>query len=237
MLNIVDHPDIIKIFKYCGFDYFIVDCEHGAFEYTQISTLIGLAKEMGIASIVRIPLTSRESILRYMEMGADGLMLPNTNTAELARELVLHAKYSPLGDRGISMMRGHNRYIPVASPLEYMKKANEETLLIVQIETVTGLKNVDEIAAVDGIDVALIGPNDLCHSLGIAGQQNNPLYIESVEKVIAAFKKQGKQAGTHGMTTDALKFWTDKGMTFILYSNEVSMLMKEAKSAVDALRN
>lgn len=236
MINIVDHPDFVKIFKTCGFDYFIIDCEHGYMEYSKAAAMIALAKEMNIAALVRIPQASRECIMRFMEMGADGLMLPNTDTAEQARQMVSYAKYAPLGNRGISMMRGHNGYIPVASPIEYMKKANEETLLIAQIESAQSIQNIEEILSVDGIDIAFMGPNDLCHNLGIFGQQDNPLYIESLDKVIAASKKAGKYCGTHGMNASALKKWIAKGMTFNLYSNEVSMLMNDAQAAIRTLK-
>ncbi|MGE4352491.1 MAG: HpcH/HpaI aldolase/citrate lyase family protein [Oscillospiraceae bacterium] len=236
MINIVDHPDIVKIFKSCGFDYFIVDCEHGCMSYDKVSALVGLAKEMDIAALVRIPKADRESILRYMEMGADGLMLPNTDTADQARELVRYAKYAPIGERGISMMRGHNRYIPVESPVDYMREANENTILIVQIESSVSISNIEEILSVEGIDIAFMGPSDLCQSLGILGHLDSPIYVEAVEKVIAASQKLGKACGTQGMNPEALQIWVDKGMRFNLYSNEVSMLMREGKTAMKILK-
>ena len=236
MINIFDHIDIVKIFKSCGFDYFIIDNEHGDVDSRSIAGMIALAREMDIASFVRIPNESREHIMHYMEMGANGLMLPNTDTAEQARELVKYAKYQPLGERGISMMRGHNRYLQVDDPIEYMEEANNGTILIVQIESTLSVENIDEIISVDGIDVAFIGPNDLCNSLGILGDQTNELYINAVDKVIESVQKHGKHSGIQGMNPEALESWMNKGMTFNLYSNEVNMIMNNAKNAIQTIK-
>jgi len=236
MTNILAHPDLPKIFKTCGFDFFIVDCEHGCFEYSQVAAMIAVAKEIGIGALVRVPGALREPILRFMEMGADGLMLPNTDTSELARKLVECAKYAPLGKRGMSMMRGHNRYIPVTDPVAYMKQANADTVLIAQIETAQGVGNIDEILSVEGIDVAFMGPNDLCCDLGVVGNQKAPVFIESVEKVIDAAKRHGKYSGTHCMNQATYDLWHGKGMNFNLYSNEVTMIMNDAARALKGMR-
>lgn len=236
MTNILAHPDLPKIFKTCGFDFFIVDCEHGCFEYNQVAAMIAVAKEIGIGALVRVPGAQREPVLRFMEMGADGLMLPSTDTPEQARRLVEYAKYSPMGKRGMSMMRGHNRYIPVADPIAYMKQANEDTILIAQIESAEGVANIDDILSVEGIDVAFMGPNDLCCDLGVTGNQKAPIFIESVEKVIDSAKRHGKYSGTHCMNQATYDLWHGKGMCFNLYSNEVSMIMNDAGRALKAMR-
>ncbi len=235
MLNIVDHIDMVKIMKVCGFDWIIVDNEHGCMAYDKVAAMCALAKEMDMGCLVRIPECSRESILRYLEMGADGLMMPNCNTAQQARQLVEYAKYTPVGNRGVSMMRGHTCYLPVPSAADYMKKANEETLLIIQVESPEGVKNIDEIMAVEGIDVAFVGPNDLCVSMGIPGQFSNPQYLQAVDRVIAACKAAGKFSGIQTMTVDTLIPWIQKGMTCNLYSNEVRLMMDSAQAAIKEL--
>ena len=130
MVNIMSHPDIPRILQSCGFDFFIIDCEHGSFDYSQVASMVAVAKAIDLPVLVRIPGALREPVLRLMEMGADGLMLPSTDTPELARKLVEYAKYAPMGKRGMSMMRAHNRYIPVPDPVAYMKQANEDTILV-----------------------------------------------------------------------------------------------------------
>lgn len=236
MTNILSHPDLPKIFQASGLDFFIVDCEHGCYEYGDVAAMISVAKEVGIAAIVRVPGPLREPVLRFMEMGADGLMLPNTDTAADARKLIEYAKYSPMGRRGMSMMRGHNRYIKVDDPVAYMDRANRDTLMIAQIESPESVENIDEILAVDGIDIAFMGPNDLCNNLGVTGNQQSPIFLECVDKVIRACQRAHKHSGTHGMNTDILKHWEAEGMRFNLYSNEVSMLMNEITGAVARMK-
>ena len=236
MVNIMSHPDIPRILQSCGFDFFIIDCEHGSFDYSQVASMVAVAKAVDLPVLVRIPGALREPVLRLMEMGADGLMLPSTDTPELARKLVEYAKYAPMGKRGMSMMRAHNRYIPVPDPVAYMKQANEDTILIAQIESAEGVGNIDEILSIDGIDVAFMGPNDLCCDLGVTGNQKAPEYLECVDKVIAAAKRHGKYCGNHCMTPAAYEQWHGKGMNFNLYSNEVNMIMGEAKRALTAMR-
>ena len=235
IINVVDTLDIIKIFKGAGFDYVMVDNEHGSIEYSKIAQMILLGNEIDLGIIIRIPHAGRRDILRYCDMGADGLMLPNCHNASIAKEMITHAKYTPQGNRGISMMRGHNRYIKVNNPLEYMKEQNERTLMFVQIESREGVKNVDAIMAVDGVDVAFIGPNDLSLDLGVMGQLDSPIYKEALAKVVKSAEKHGKFSGILTMTPEAMKPYIDMGMRANLYSNEVSFLMASA-AAVKEIR-
>jgi 2-dehydro-3-deoxyglucarate aldolase/4-hydroxy-2-oxoheptanedioate aldolase len=234
MINVIDTLDIASIFKACSFDYIIIDNEHGAMEYSKVAAMISLCNEMDLGVIIRIPETRREFIQKYLDMGADGIMIPNCDTADEARLLVKYAKYSPEGQRGVSLMRGHNRYYQVKSPLDFMKEQNDRTILIVQIESPSGVENIDEILSVEGVDVALVGPNDLSASLGIMGEVDNPVYIEAVEKVISSAKEHSKFGGIQGLTPLSLKEWINKGMQVILYSNEVQMLLA-SKSAVKTI--
>lgn len=236
MLNVVDNPDIVKILKVCGFDYFILDNEHGSIDYSKAAGLFGMAKAIGISGLVRIPEVKREVVLKYMEMGADGILLPNTETVEQAQALVDYSKYYPLGNRGVSLLRPHAGYENIDNAVEYMKKSNEETILMIQIESPIGVKNVGQILDVEGIDAAFIGPNDLSQNLGIMGQTNNPMFIEAVDKVISAAKERNKFSGIHLMKTEALENWIDKGMTLNLWANEIVMMMNAAKEGIAQIK-
>ena len=130
-------PDIGKILKSCGFDFFIIDCEHGSFTTREAANIIAVARGAEIPALVRIPEMRREHALKFMEMGASGLLLPNTETAEQARMLVDCAKYAPLGHRGVSLSRPHTDFCKV-SGAQYMPRANDETLLMCQIESRRG---------------------------------------------------------------------------------------------------
>jgi 2-keto-3-deoxy-L-rhamnonate aldolase RhmA len=236
MINLFDNPDIVKILKVCGFDYFIVDCEHGSIDYSSVAGLFGMARAIGMPGLIRIPEVKREVVLKYMEAGAAGILLPNTETVEQAKALVEYSKYAPMGDRGVSLLRPHSDYENVPNAVDYMKKTNEETILMVQIESLKGVENIDNLLDVEGIDAAFIGPNDLSQSMGIMGQTNHPMFIEAIEKVIRSAKERNKFSGIHMMATEPLKKWIDKGMTLNLWSNEIVMMMNSAKVGLEQLR-
>ena len=236
MVTVFDNPDIVKMLKVVGFDFFIVDCEHGSFDYSKVAALLGMARAVDLPGLVRIPEVKREVVLKYMDAGAMGLLLPSCNTVEQARKLVEYAKYAPLGDRGVSLNRGHTEYKTIPSATEYMKKANEETILMIQVESPTSVSNIEDILAVDGVDVAFVGPNDLSQSMGIMGQTTHPDFIAALEKVIRAAKDRNKFAGIHLMVVEPLKGWMEKGMTFNLWANDVVMMMNCAKEGLKQLK-
>ncbi len=236
MVTVFDNPAIAKILAVCGFDFFIVDCEHGSFDYSAVAGILVAAKGGSISAIVRVPEARREVVLKYMEMGATGILLPNTETIEQAKSLVEYAKYYPLGNRGVSLVRAHTGFKKPDNALDYMAKANEESILIIQIESPKGVENIAQLLGVEGIDASIIGPNDLSQSMGIMGQTDDPKFIKAVEKVIAAAKKENKFSGIHLMSVAALKPWINKGMTLNLWSNDVNMLMSSAVEALNELR-
>jgi len=235
MINCIDTLDIVSIFRSCGSDYVLIDNEHGCWTTPKISDMIQLCNEMGMGCIVRIPEPSRPYIQKYLDAGADGIMVPNCHNADIARAVVRDAMYEPKGTRGVSMMRAHNRYFPVKDPEARKRQMNDDTIIIVQIESPEGLENVDEIMAVDGVDIALIGPNDLSSSLGIMGQYDHPLFTGAVEKVISTAKKYGKWASIQAMNETSMKRYLDDGFQFMLYMNEVTLLLK-FKEGVEAFR-
>jgi 2-keto-3-deoxy-L-rhamnonate aldolase RhmA len=239
MVTIFDNPDIVKMLKVSGFDYFIVDCEHGSMDYSKVAGLFGMARAIGLPGLVRIPEVKREVVLKYMEAGAAGILLPNTETVEQAKALVDYSKYAPMGNRGVSLLRAHSDYEKVDSAVEFMKRSNEETILMVQIESPIGVENIGDLLDIEGIDAAFIGPNDLSQSMGIMGQLEHPMFVGALEKVISAAKERNKFAGIHIMygKTALLPKWIDKGMTLNLWTNDVEMLMNSGKEGLDKLRN
>ncbi len=237
MICLFDKPDIIQILQVSGFDFVIIDCEHGGMDYSAISGMLGMGKAIGFPVLVRIPGPNREAILRYMEMGAAGFLLPNCHTADIARELVEHALYAPAGNRGVSMLRAHAGFKKPASVTEYMKQANEDTLLICQIESREAVANLDAILDVPGVDAVFVGPNDLSQSYDLMGQFDHPTVVEAIDKVAAAGKRHGKYSGIHIVgSTDGLKKWMDKGMTLNLWSNELTMIMNNATQGLSQLK-
>jgi 2-dehydro-3-deoxyglucarate aldolase/4-hydroxy-2-oxoheptanedioate aldolase len=236
MITVFDNPEIVKIVKVCGFDFFVIDCEHGGFDYSAVANMLALSREAGIPGIIRIPEVKREVVLKYMEMGSGGLLLPNTDTAEQAKLLVDYAKYYPMGNRGVSLLRPHTGFEPVGSAVQYMQALNAETVLMAQIESPTAVENVEAILAVDGIDAVFVGPNDLSQSMGIMGQTDHPDFIAAVDHVIEAAREKGKYSGIHLMSSSALKPWIDKGMSLNLWGNEIVFMMNSAKPGVTEIK-
>ena len=236
MVTVFDSPAIAKILGVCGFDFFVVDSEHGSFDYSAVAGMLAVAREVGISAIIRVPEVRRETVLKYMEMGATGILLPNTETVEQAKALVEYAKYYPLGNRGVSLLRAHTGFKKPDNALDYMREANRETILVLQIESPKGVENIAPLLEVEGIDAAFVGPNDLSQSMGIMGQTDNPAFVEAVDKVIAAAKNRNKFSGIHLMSVAALEPWIKKGMTLNLWSNDINMLMNSAVEALNKLK-
>ena len=139
--------DIARLLQRAGFDFFIMDCEHGSFTTREVANVVAVARGIGMPALVRIPEMRREHALKFMELGASGLLLPNVESAEQARMLVDCTKYAPLGHRGVSLSRPHTDFRKVTGA-EYMPAANEETILLCQIESRAGVQHIDEILSV-----------------------------------------------------------------------------------------
>jgi len=237
MVTMVDHADIAKVMKACGFDYMVIDNEHGTFDYSVAARICSVARAIDMPAIIRIPEARREIVLKYMDMGADGIMLPNCESAETAKLLVELAKYAPAGNRGVSMLRGHTGYMTPASVTEYMQAANEQTLIMCQIESPSGVDNAGAILDVEGVDACFIGPNDLSQSYGLMGQFTHPTVTGAIEKVIEAARARGKFSGIHlSGSPDTLKPWMEKGMTLNLWSNDIALMMGSAREGLAKLR-
>src|SRR4030043_1833188 len=131
------------------------------------------------------------------------------------------SKYTPLGHRGFGTQTGQTDYKPVKA-IEFMKESNEHTLIIAQIETQEAVEKIDAILSVEGIDVGLIGPNDLSISLGIPDQMNSEILLKAIDRVVEAAKKKKKATGIHIGNIEAIKKWRSKGMTVLAYSTDVS---------------
>jgi 2-keto-3-deoxy-L-rhamnonate aldolase RhmA len=224
-LSEVAAPNLLRLMQAAGLDYVIIDCEHGSFDYSQVAALAAVANGIHFPVIVRIPSASRECIQKYLDAGADGLLLPMTERAEQAAQLVLYGRYAPEGKRGISTMRPHSNYNP--GPLtEYTKKANERIMLFVQIETRKGVEKINEILKVPGLDGAWIGPNDLACDLGGTGDFSVPGLEESIEQVIAAAKIRGLPCGIISSKADMIHKCRKKGMTMFSCDSEIGLLKK-----------
>jgi len=231
MLSEVSTPNVVRILHACGFEFLLVDCEHGYFDLSQTAAIVSVCGCLGMPVIIRIPEAGRELVTKYMDMGATGLLLSMTSTPEQAKQLVKYAKYAPLGQRGISVQRAHTGYNP--PPLsQYIKEANDRTVLFVQIETREGIKNIEDILSIDGIDGAMIGPNDMAGDFGCPGQIENPEVEDGISKVLSTALHLHKPCGIISSNIQLLNKWHSRGMTILSCNSEVGMMLKAGKEIV-----
>ena len=178
--------------------------------------------------IVRLPNNDRKDIIKLMDMGADGVLLPMTNTAEDIKKVVEYAKYQPIGMRGISTMRAHTFYNP--PPInEYLTQANARTKVFAQAETVEGVANIQEILSVEGVEGVFIGPNDMSADYGCLGNNNAPEILSAIEKIGEACKDTGKIGGIITGNRTYLSKAKQSGLQYFCKGSELNAIAEYCK--------
>jgi 4-hydroxy-2-oxoheptanedioate aldolase len=190
---------IAQIAKTAGFDMFYIDIEHSSFSLDITGQICLAALSAGITPMVRVPSNTSEYISRVLDGGALGVIAPHIGSAEEARAVVKAAKFSPLGERGAAGVLPHLQYRSFPIP-EANAAINDATMVIVQFESADAVNKANEIAAVEGVDMVLIGVNDMLASLGLAGQYEHPKVRDAYERTIAACRKHGKHVGVGGLS-------------------------------------
>lgn len=214
-------PVATEIAAEAGFDWLLVDLEHGAgSESTLVAQLQALGK--GPAPLVRVESGARLRIGRALDAGATGIMVPRVGTPAEAAEVARYLRYPPQGVRGVALGTRAAGFGRVA--LADISRLNEDILGIVQIETREAVEHVDAIAAVDGVDILFIGPADLSLALGIPGQLDHPDFHSAVDRVMAAGDRHGKAIGTLLPNAQAVEPAVRRGMTFIGIASEATVL-------------
>ena len=235
MVTTFASADMAKLLQRYGFDFFIIDCEHGSFTTREAADMIAVARAIGMPAMVRIPEMRREHALKFTEMGANGLLLPNTESAAQAQMLVDCTKYAPMGHRGVSLSRPHTDFAKVDGRA-YMARANEENILLFQIESRTGVEHIDEIMAVDGVDAALLGPNDLTQDYGKLDRFDDPEIVDAIGRVVASAKAHGKFSGAHFGSSAPLLPWISRGMQLNMWCSDIGLMSLGAAAGMPALR-
>jgi 2-keto-3-deoxy-L-rhamnonate aldolase RhmA len=235
MIRQARDPGAPSIYGAAGYDFLFIDMEHGNYSMETVADLIRGAKSAGIAPIIRVPHLETHFIARVLDAGAEGIMVPMTSTREQAEAIVRYSKYTPIGQRGFGTQTGQTDYKPLKA-VEFMKEANENTVVIAQIETREAIENSDAILSVEGIDVGLIGPNDLSISLGIPDQMGSEELVKAIDEVVETAKKRKRATGIHIGNIEAIKTWRAKGMTMLAYSTDIAFQYGASKSALEELK-
>ncbi|MDR3563167.1 MAG: aldolase/citrate lyase family protein [Negativicutes bacterium] len=228
------YPAFVEICGLAGFDFVFLDAEHGPLSPRDCEELVRAAEVRGIVPLLRVPNAEGDTILRFMDTGLMGVILPGVSTREEAQKAVRAVKYYPEGNRGLNAIRASD--YGMTSPLsEYVVEANRETVILAIIETSAGIENLTDILAVDGIDGVILGTGDLSQSLGVPGQGKHPkvqaAYQEFVQKGLAT----GKPIGTVVRPGESAKKYLEDGLT-ILLTSAFSLFGKEAKRFVNEFK-
>jgi 2-dehydro-3-deoxyglucarate aldolase/4-hydroxy-2-oxoheptanedioate aldolase len=226
---------IARIAANAGAEFALFDTEHTGWDADTIRMLMATARAADIVPLVRVPATQYHLIARPLDLGAMGLMIPMTESAEQARLFVRSAKYPPDGGRGAAFGVAHDDYEGGDIPRK-MKSANAQTLLICLVETVAGVENADAITAVDGVDVVWIGHYDLTNSMGIPGEFGHPRFREAVERVLAACARHGKAPGFMAADVDTGRRLIAEGFRCIAYSGDLWIYAQALRTGVASLR-
>jgi 4-hydroxy-2-oxoheptanedioate aldolase len=228
-------PAVVEIMGFAGFDFVIIDAEHGPISMQSAQNMIRAAETANVTPIIRVANNDESLILRALDIGAQGIEIPQINCKSDALRAVKSVKYSPQGERGVC------RYVRAANyssmdKFKYFKSANEETMIIAHIEGVEGINNLDEILSVPGIDVIFIGPYDLSQSLGIPGQVNNSLVVKKMKEVVLKCKQNKIAVGTFADDVETAKSWISLGVQYMSFSVDVGILYEISKTIVNKLK-
>jgi 2-dehydro-3-deoxyglucarate aldolase/4-hydroxy-2-oxoheptanedioate aldolase len=217
-----------------GLDWLLLDLEHGAGGEEQVRDVVPAAGSYGVPTVVRVESAERIRMGRVLDLGAAGVMLPRMDTVEQVTEAIRHLRYPPAGDRGVAT---YNRACRFGLDPAALDRANDEVLVVVQIESRAAVDAVDEIAAVDGVDVLFIGPRDLSHDLGVPGDVNAPVFAEAADKVVAAAKRHGKAAGLLVNDGAAAAARLAQGFSFVGIGSDSTLLASAVRSALQQARS
>jgi 2-keto-3-deoxy-L-rhamnonate aldolase RhmA len=228
-------PEFATLLHAAGLDFFFVDMEHSPTTYTEVQGLCRAGRAAGILPMARVPQNESFLITRALDVGAMGLVVPRVHSPGEARSAVSYMKYMPVGRRGFGMRSIITDY-QWTNARDEMNSANQETLVVLQIESKEGLESVEEIATISGVDALMIGPYDLSISMGIAEEFRNPVFWKAVDRIIQACEKSGIAAGVQFGNMESLRECQRRGVRFLLYSNDVTVLLDGYKQAVALLK-
>jgi 4-hydroxy-2-oxoheptanedioate aldolase len=225
-VRLVRNVEIARIARTAGFDTLYVDLEHSSFSLDTCGQICMAALEAGIAPFVRVPANTPEYISRVLAGGALGVIAPHIRSADEAKAVVRAAKFAPLGERSNAggLPHLHFRAFPVA---EAYAALNDATMVVVQFESAAALAQAEEIVAVDGVDMVLIGLNDLLADWGIPGEYDHPRVHEAYAKTIAACCRRGKHCGVGGLATrpDLVAEFVKMGARYVSTGTDLAFLL------------
>lgn len=229
----IPSPSIVELMSSFGMDWLLIDTEHGPASWETVEDMIRAMKGTEVVPLIRVAANDPVLIKKALDRGAFGVVVPLVSTADEARRAVSACKYPPEGTRGIAGTRV-NRY--GMDLHEYFKEWNSQVFVVCQIETEKGVENAEAIAAVPGVDVLFIGPNDLSVNLGCFGQFELPVFRKAVERVLRAAQANGIAAGIMAEGAEDVLARIDQGFRFVAAGTDARLLASAAKATYEELR-
>ncbi len=226
---------IAKILEAADVDFVLYDMEHSGIEIDRIFDLIAWSKAAPYSPFVRVPQGMYHFLARVMDAGAHGVMVGNVETPEQARDIVNAVKYAPLGKRGVALGTAHNDYV-IPDAATYFKEINESSVVICQIESETGVRNAEAIAATPGVDCLWVGHYDLSQSMGIPAPFHNQRFIDALRTVVTAAKHHGRLLGIQPGSPEQADEWMALGFNVVSWSADIGVYRAALQAGVSRLR-
>lgn len=221
-----------EILAQLGFDWLFVDGEHGPLEAAELLTILQ-AVAGRTPCLVRVPAAEEVAIKKVLDLGADGVIVPQVNTPDQARDVVRFARYAPQGARGVGLSRAHGYGLNFA---DYVARANDRISVVVQAEHIRAVENIEQTVRGEGIDAMLLGPYDLAASMGRMGEIDHPDVTAAIAHVTKTCREAGLPLGYFGVTASAVRPFVDQGYTLIVAGVDTLLLANAAKRLLKELR-
>jgi len=232
----ISAPASVEAIGLAGCDFCIIDLEHGTFTFESAEDLVRNAEASGLSPIIRTFDDRPSTLVRALDTGCQGILVPDVTSREQAEAVVRAARFHPQGNRGMDPYARSARYGVVPKD-RYFAEANRNVTLGVLIEGVEGLRNLPEILEVEGVDLYFIGPYDLSQSMGMPGQVQSAAVEERVEGIVEAVRGSGGAAGIYADNVDDARRWRELGVQFVAVSVDVRILLQACLEVVESLRN
>ncbi len=225
-------PEIVEIMVAAGYDWLFIDCEHGAFDAQSAQSLLQAASGR-CACVIRVPSGEDVWIKKALDIGADGIIVPQVNSAQQARDIVQFCKYPPQGSRGVGLSRAHAYG---AKFDEYIQTANQQVAVILQAEHIDAVNCIDEIVNVPGIDAIYIGPYDLSASMGKLGQTTDKEVVAAIARVRQSCVREAISMGFFGVSSEAVLPYMQQGYSLLTVGVDVLFASNAAKQTLEEMR-
>ncbi len=232
-------PAVVEIAAYAGFDFVIIDAEHGPISIEKAQNMIRAAEAADIIPIIRVLKNDEGRILQALDIGAQVIEVPQINNKLQAQKLIRAVRFAPYGERGICCYVRAAEYSRINRSKkmkeQYFKTSNDNILIIAHIEGIEGVQNINDIIKED-IDLLFIGPYDLSQSLGLPGQIEDPKVELEMKSIVGKIKNKGKVIGTFADNVEQAKKWVSIGIQFIAFSVDVGLFYEKCRDIVSQLK-